>query len=121
MCMVIVIMLQNQGNGSTSIMPCILSVKRFTLCQVPRGTSMQPRGFSRKLSKLHTVQSSVLLGWIGIRLIPQQWMNGSFIIRVQNHLHSPSRNTRYGWMAKPCPIVTYTLKEAPRCAWSTNA
>jgi len=33
---------------------------------------------------------------------------------------SHSHNTRYEWLAKPCPIGTYTLKEATSFAWRTN-
>ena len=32
-----------------------------------------------------------------------------------------TRNTRYGWVARPSPAGTCTLQETPRCAWRTNA
>ena len=33
----------------------------------------------------------------------------------------PTRNTRYGWLARPYPAGTSTLQEAPSFAWRTNA
>ena len=33
---------------------------------------------------------------------------------------SHSRNTRYGWLAKPCPAGTCTLQETPGLAWRTR-
>ncbi len=32
-----------------------------------------------------------------------------------------TRNTRYWWLVKPYQARTYTLQEAPSCAWRTNA
>ena len=31
------------------------------------------------------------------------------------------RNNRYGWVASPYPTGSFTLQEAPSCAWRTNA
>ena len=31
------------------------------------------------------------------------------------------RNTRYGWLVKPCPTGTLTLKETPSFAWRTSS
>ncbi len=39
---------------------------------------------------------------------------------VQSYDLRPPRNTRYGWLAKPCPTGTFTLQEAPSFAWRTN-
>lgn len=30
------------------------------------------------------------------------------------------RNTRYGWLVRPCPTGTFTLKEMPSFAWRTS-
>ena len=30
-------------------------------------------------------------------------------------------NTRYGWLARPYPTGSFTLQDAPSCAWRANA
>ena len=44
-----------------------------------------------------------------------------FVWVVQRYVYpSQSRNTQYGWLAKPYPTGTLTLQEAPSFAWRAN-
>ena len=44
-----------------------------------------------------------------------------FVWVVRRYVYpSQSRNTRYGWVATPYPTGTFTLQDAPSCAWRAN-
>ena len=48
-------------------------------------------------------------------------MYASDISFVCPKLHPPNiRNTRYGWLVRPYPTGTLTLKEMPSLAWRTS-
>ena len=61
--------------------------------------------------KLQGVRSPLRSTWCPVYASTASF--GSHLLR--------SCNTRYEWLVKPCSAGTYTLQEAPSCAWRTNA
>ena len=85
------------------------------LCCLRRSLPPSATGASSSRSDASTSGSAVSPAACMILCVRFVWVVRRYVYPSQ------SRNTRYGWLAKPYPIKTFTLSETPSLTWRANA